>query len=191
MNWWLILSYYHQFNNVIQILRSDLKQWQKAIGTNKPNFLQLCGNYFCLIKLYRATYLKSLVSYIILSKRSNFCVTYINFLPIIKWIPQFFLKWKLFIERERGEREIHRRLSRCTQQGGLAPVSDWGSTVGPNWIFHAGALNISKSTFLGLSIIVLMKKVKKNHVLATFERKSYHTQTHRHVEKSPSLFTIP
>ena len=37
----------------------------------------------------------------------GFCVNLIDFLPIIKQIPQFLIKGELFFERERGERDIY------------------------------------------------------------------------------------
>ena len=55
------------------------------------------------------------------------------------------------------------------------------SKVGPNWIFNAEALNILKSTFLGLSIIVLMKKVKKmcvnmiRHIFDSYYQQNFNT----------------
>ena len=41
----------------------------------------------------------------------TFCVTLINFLPLIKRVPQFLIKGKLFLEMESGEVGITGRTS--------------------------------------------------------------------------------
>ena len=38
---------------------------------------------------------------------NSFCVTLIDFFPLIKRVSQFVIKGDLFFERERGEREVH------------------------------------------------------------------------------------
>ena len=40
-------------------------------------------------------------------RHNTFCVTLVNFLPLIKRVSQFLIKEKLFLERERGDKSLY------------------------------------------------------------------------------------
>ena len=88
----------------------------------------LCGNYD--IDFICQTYFVLLcLTHIFVwrhHKKNCFCVTLIHFLPLIKWVPQFLIKEKLFLERERGDISLSLSTLIASPQLRLMPTSMQG-----------------------------------------------------------------